>query len=179
METISELLAVRRQKLDALRAGGEEPFGGRFETVGTVNDAREAFAEGKVLRVAGRITAHRDMGKSRFLDVSDFTGRIQVFVHAKELAEGRFEIFKQLDIGDWIGVEGECFVTRTGEPTVRVKSFAVLSKSLRPLPEKWHGVQDAETKYRQRYLDLIANPESREVFQKRFLIVREIRRFME
>lgn len=179
MESISDLLAVRRQKLDALRAGGVQPFGQRFDTDGSVADVRDAFSEGKTLRVAGRITAHRDMGKSQFLDLSDFSGRMQIFLHAKELGEEQFGIFKHLDIGDWIGVEGECFITKTGEPTLRVRSFSVLSKSLRPLPEKWHGVQDAETKYRQRYLDLIANPESRETFRQRIAIVREIRRFLE
>lgn len=179
MESISDLLAVRRQKLDALRASGVQPFGQRFDTDGTVADIREAFSENKILRAAGRITAHRDMGKSQFLDISDFSGRMQIFIHAKELGDEQFAIFKQLDIGDWIGIEGECFITKTGEPTLRVKSFTVLSKSLRPLPEKWHGVQDAETKYRQRYLDLIANPESREMFRKRIAIVREIRRFLD
>lgn len=179
MESISDLLAVRRQKLDALRAGGVQPFGQRFDTDGTVADVRGAFVEGKTLRAAGRITAHRDMGKSQFLDLSDFSGRMQIFLHAKEIGDELFGILKQLDIGDWIGVEGECFITKTGEPTLRVTTFTVLSKSLRPLPEKWHGVQDAETKYRQRYLDLIANPGSRETFRQRIAIVREIRRFLE
>lgn len=179
MESSSELLAVRRQKLDALRGAGVEPFGRRFDTDGSVGVVRSDFAEGRAVRAAGRITAHRDMGKSQFLDISDFTGRMQIFVHAKELGDEQFAIFKNLDIGDWLGVEGECFVTKTGEPTIRVKTFEVLSKSLRPLPEKWHGVQDAETKYRQRYLDLIANEDSREVFRKRIAIVREIRRFLD
>ncbi len=178
MESVSELLAVRRQKLDALRAAGVAPFGARFDVDGTVGDVRAGFAEGKVVRAAGRITAHRDMGKSRFLDISDFSGRMQIFLHAREIGEETFAIFQQLDIGDWIGVEGECFTTKTGEPTVRVKSLTVLSKALRPLPDKWHGVQDAEIKYRQRYLDLISNPESRAVFQKRIAIVRAIRDFL-
>ena len=175
----SELLAIRRQKLDALVAAGVKPFGQAFETDGSVADVRARFAEGAILRVAGRITAHRDMGKSQFLDVSDATGRIQIFLHAKEIGEEQFQIFKHLDLGDFIGVEGEAFITRTGEPTIRVRSFTVLAKSLRPLPDKWHGVQDTEIKYRQRYLDLIANPESREVFHKRIAIVRAIRRFLE
>ena len=179
MEPASDLLAVRRQKLDALRAAGVAPFGTKFEVGGRIEDVLAAFGEGKAIRAAGRITAHRDMGKSRFLDISDFSGRIQIFVHAKEIGDAAFAILKQLDIGDWIGVEGECFITKTGEPTIRVKRFTVLSKALRPLPEKWHGVQDPETKYRQRYLDLIANPRSREVFRKRIAIVREIRRFLE
>ena len=179
MESGSDLIAVRRQKLDALRAAGVAPFGGKFEVDGQIQDVVAAFGEGKAVRAAGRMTAHRDMGKSQFLDLSDFSGRIQIFFHPREIGDAAFAIFKQLDIGDWIGVEGECFTTKTGEPTIRVKSFSILSKALRPLPEKWHGVRDPETKYRQRYLDLIANPESREVFRKRIVIVREIRHFLE
>ena len=179
MEPASDLLAVRRHKLDALRAQGVAPFGEKFEVKGSIGDLVAAFSEGESIRAAGRITAHRDMGKSRFLDISDFSGRIQIFIHARELGEEAFAVFKHLDIGDWIGVEGECFLTKTGERTIRVKRFAVLSKSLRPLPEKWHGVQDPETKYRQRYLDLIANQQSRDTFRKRIAIVREIRRFLE
>lgn len=178
-KTLSELLAIRRQKLEALTELGVDPFGGKFVTSGSVSEVRELFAEGQVLSVAGRITAHRDMGKSQFLDLSDATGRIQIFIHAKEVGEEAFAQFKQLDIGDWLGVEGECFTTKTGEPTIRVRTLQVLTKSLRPLPDKWHGVQDTEIKYRQRYLDLISNPESREVFQKRIAIVRGIRRFLE
>lgn len=179
MEPINELLAVRRQKLDTLRAAGIDPFGGRFETDGTIGEVRAGFAEGKTVRAAGRITAHRDMGKSRFLDLSDFSGRMQIFLHAKEVGEAQFVAFQQLDIGDWMGVEGEYFTTKTGEPSIRVKSLTVLSKALRPLPDKWHGVQDAEIKYRQRYLDLVSNADSREVFRKRIAIVREIRRFLD
>jgi lysyl-tRNA synthetase class 2 len=179
MEPASDLIAVRRKKVDALRAEGIAPFGGRFDVDGAIEDIVAAFSEGKTTRAAGRVTAHRDMGKSHFLDLSDFSGRIQLFIHPKQIGDEAFAIFKQLDIGDWIGVQGECFVTKSGEPTIRVKRFTVLSKALRPLPEKWHGVRDAETKYRQRYLDLIANPESREIFRKRLLIVRELRRFLE
>lgn len=179
MEPISDLLAIRRQKLDALRAGGNEPFGQRFDTDGSMADLRAKFEEGKPVRAAGRITAHRDMGKSRFLDLSDITGRIQLFLHAKEVGDDAFAAFKQLDIGDWMGVTGEYFTTKTGEQSIRVKSLTVLSKSLRPLPEKWHGVQDPETKYRQRYLDLVANEESRDIFLKRIAIVREIRNFLQ
>jgi len=178
-ESLSELLAIRRQKLGALRGAGVDPFGCAFEADGSVGQVRAKFAEGAPLRAAGRITAHRDMGKSQFLDLSDATGRIQIFVHAKEIGDEAFGIFQHLDLGDIIGVVGEGFVTRTGEATIRVKSLAVLCKSLRPLPDKWHGVQDTEIRYRQRYLDLIANPESRAVFQKRIAIVREIRRFLE
>lgn len=181
MEEISltELLAVRRRKLDALCEAGVDPFGARFDTDGTVDAVRAKFADGVPLRVAGRITAHRDMGKSHFLDISDVTGRIQIYVHAKEVGEAAVHIFNQLDLGDFVGVEGEGFTTKTGEPTIKVKAFTVLSKSLRPLPDKWHGVQDTETKYRQRYLDLISNESSRDIFRQRAAIVRGVRRFLE
>ena len=179
MEEQTDLLAVRRQKLDALQAAGVTPFGQRFDITGRPGEIRAAFAEGNSVRTAGRITAHRNMGKSHFLDLSDSTGRMQVYLHSKEVGPEAAAIFDQLDIGDWIGVEGETFTTKTGEPSIKVKSFTVLSKSLRPLPDKWHGVQDTEIKYRQRYLDLISNPESREIFLKRVAIVREIRRFLE
>lgn len=175
----NELLAVRRQKLEALRAAGIDPFGQAYETTGTPGEIRTAFAEGQKVRTAGRITAHRNMGKSHFIDLSDSTGRMQVYLNAKEVGTEAMALFDHLDIGDFIGIEGETFVTKTGEPSIKATSFAVLSKSLRPLPDKWHGVQDTEIKYRQRYLDLISNPESMEVFQKRIAIVREIRRFLE
>jgi lysyl-tRNA synthetase, class II len=181
METtsLSELIAVRRQKLEGLRSKGIQPFGAHFATDGDIASLRSQFAEGKILRAAGRITAYRDMGKSHFLDLSDITGRIQIFAHAKELGQEAFEIFRLLDIGDFIGVEGECFITKTGEITLRARKIEVLSKALRPLPDKWHGVQDAEKKYRQRYLDLISNPRSREIFHQRIQIIREIRNYLE
>ena len=175
----NELLAVRRHKLEALRAAGIDPFGQAYETTGTPGEIRATFAEGQKLRTAGRITAHRNMGKSHFIDLSDSTGRMQIYLNAKEVGAEAMAVFDHLDIGDFIGVEGETFVTKTGEPSIKALNFTVLSKSLRPLPDKWHGVQDTEIKYRQRYLDLISNPESMEVFQKRISIVREIRRFLE
>ena len=179
MEPEHPLLSVRRAKLQSLRALGCDPFGKKFPADGSISAVCEKFQEGATVRAAGRITAHRDMGRSHFLDLCDFTGRIQIFVAAKDIEEIEKEIFAQLDLGDWLGVEGEYFKTKTGERTIRVRHLTLLSKALRPLPEKWHGVQEAETKYRQRYLDLIANPESREIFQKRFRILREIRKYLE
>jgi lysyl-tRNA synthetase class 2 len=179
MDEENELFALRRQKMDQLQARGVPPFGMAFETSGTIGAVREKFAEDETFRIAGRITAHRDMGKSHFLDLRDATGRIQVYLQAKELGPDAMEIFGLLDLGDFIGVEGTCFVTKTGEPTLKASSFQVLAKSLRPLPEKWHGLQDVEARYRQRYLDLVTNEESRAVFEKRIRIVREIRRFLE
>ena len=176
---LGDLVAIRRQKLQAIRDLGVDPFGGAFDTTGSVAEVRDGFAEGRVVCLAGRITAYRDMGKSRFLDISDMGGRMQVYVNAKEVDEASMAITSHLDIGDFIGVEGECFTTRTGEASVKARSLRILSKSLRPLPDKWHGVQDSETRYRQRYLDLIANPSSRQIFQQRSAIVREIRRFLD
>jgi len=175
----SELLALRREKLAALEKLGIAPFGAAFETSGDIAQVREKFAEGTDFRVAGRMTAHRDMGKSHFVDLKDASGRLQIYLHAKELGPDAMEIFKLLDLGDFIGVEGTCFTTKTGEPTLKVHKLEVLAKSLRPLPEKWHGLQDIEARYRQRYLDLITNDQSRAVFAKRFAIVREVRRFLE
>jgi lysyl-tRNA synthetase class 2 len=173
------LIALRREKLKALRSRGVEPFGRAFETSGSIAEVGTAFKEGESLRAAGRITAHRDMGKSHFVDLRDATGRIQIYFHEKEVGAEAMEIFKLLDLGDFIGVEGTCFLTKTGEPTLKAHKFEVLAKSLRPPPEKWHGLQDVEARYRQRYVDLVANEQSRETFQKRIVMMREMRRFLE
>jgi len=179
MDQENDLIAQRRNKLENLQARGVAAFGAAFETSGSISTVREMFAEDETLRAAGRITAHRDMGRSHFVDLRDATGRMQVYLQTKELGPDLMEIFGLLDLGDFLGVEGTCFVTKTGEPTLKVTSFQVLGKSLRPLPEKWHGLQDVEARYRQRYLDLLTNEQSRVVFEKRFRLVREMRRFLE
>src|ERR1700731_5040973 len=179
MEPENELIAQRREKLEALRARGVEPFGRAFETSGSIAEGRQKFKEGRSLRAAGRIMAHRDMGKSHFVDLRDANGRIQAYFHEKEIGAEAMEIFNLLDLGDFIGVEGTCFLTKTGEPTLKAHKFEVLAKALRPPPEKWHGLQEVEARYRQRYVDLVANEQSREAFQKRIAMVREIRRFLE
>jgi len=179
MDDENSLIAQRREKLEALQALGANPFGRAFETSGTIAEVREKFSDGARLRAAGRITAHRDMGKSHFVDLRDSTGRMQVYIHAKEVGPEVIELFKLVDLGDFLGVEGTCFLTKTGEPTLKVHTLELLGKSLRPLPEKWHGLQDVETRYRQRYLDLVTNEQSRNVFEKRIAILREIRHFME
>jgi lysyl-tRNA synthetase class 2 len=173
----NELLAIRRQKLQQLIEKNFSPFGGRFDVTGAVADIRREFTEGKKVTLAGRITALRNMGKSQFLDLSDLTARMQVYFNLKELPPEQAELFGLLDIGDFLGVTGETFITKTGEPTIRAESFRLLSKALRPLPDKWHGVTDVEIRYRQRYLDLISNPESRQVFLTRSRVMREIREF--
>jgi lysyl-tRNA synthetase, class II len=179
MDQENELIALRRQKLEALRSLGVAPFGQSFSPSGSIAEVRDQFADGARLRAAGRITAHRDMGKSHFLDLRDATGRIQIYLQAKELGSEAMQILGLLDLGDFIGVEGTCFLTRTGEPTLKVHRLEVLAKTLRPLPEKWHGLSDVEARYRQRYLDLVTNERSREIFAKRIVILREIRQFMQ
>src|SRR3989440_1596620 len=144
MEPENDLIAQRREKLKALRARGVEPFGRAFETSGSIAEVRKKFADGEFLRAAGRITAHRDMGKSHFLDLRDATGRIQIYIHAKEIGADLIDLFRLLDIGDLIGVEGTCFLTKSGEPTLKARTFRLMAKALRPLPEKWHGLQDIE-----------------------------------
>ena len=128
--------------------------------------------------IAGRMTAFRAMGKSIFADIKDSSGRMQIYVQRDQIGEDDFKVFKKLDLGDIIGVTGEPFTTRTGELTVKVHKFTLLSKSLRPLPEKFHGLTDIEQRYRQRYLDLITNDDSRKVFMQRFAILSEIRKFL-
>src|SRR5205809_5733587 len=177
MEPENELIAQRREKLEALRARKIEPFGRAFETSGAIAEVRQKFKDGETLRAAGRITAHRDMGKSHFVDLRDATGRIQIYFHEKEIGAEAMEIFNLLDLGDFIGVEGACFLTKTGEPTLKVRKFEVLAKSLRPPPEKWHDLQDVEARYRQRYVDLEANEKSREICEKLIEMVQETRRF--
>jgi lysyl-tRNA synthetase class 2 len=179
MEEENDLIAQRRSKMEALRSRKVEPFGAAFATSGSIGEVRARFKEGETLRVAGRITAHRNMGKSHFLDLRDASGRIQIYVQAKELGPDLMETFDLLDIGDFVGVEAVCFVTKTGEPSLKVAKLTVLSKSLRPLPEKWHGLQDVEARYRQRYLDLITNEQSRDIFTRRITILSETRKFLE
>jgi lysyl-tRNA synthetase class 2 len=179
MNDVNSLTAVRLEKRATLEAAGLRPYGGAFPVSGDVGDVRAAFAEGKAVSVAGRVTARRDMGKSHFLDVSDHSGRLQVYLQDKAIGEDGIALYDRLDIGDFIGVEGECFTTKTGEPSVKATRFVILSKSLHPLPEKWHGLQDIEARHRQRYLDLISNEHARDIFRKRFAIIREIRTFFE
>jgi len=168
----------RRQRLanlEALAAKGIKPFGGAFERDGRIAEIRTAFSENNPVRMSGRITTIREMGKSIFADLNDGSDRFQVYVRKNDLGEDSFASFKLLDIGDIIGIEGELFTTKMGEPTAKVNRWVLLTKSLLPLPEKWHGLQDVDTRFRKRYLDLIANPDVRKVFDQRIAIVREIR----
>ncbi|NLG78601.1 MAG: lysine--tRNA ligase [Firmicutes bacterium] len=180
-ELDSEHVRVRRQKMEALRAKGINPFGHRFERTHHARDIVEGFErlEGSTVRVAGRLMAMRTHGKATFADLLDLSGRIQLYAKLDQLGQDAYELFTSLDIGDIVGVEGKVFRTRRGEVTVEIGRFDLLSKSLRPLPEKWHGLADVDLRYRQRYLDLIVNPEVREVFLKRTAIVRAVRAFLD
>ena len=173
------LIEQRIAKLEAIRAAGLDPFGGKFDVRDHAAGCLEEFAEGREVVLAGRMMTRRDMGKSQFAHIQDATGRIQIFLSKEGVGEESFAVFKLMDLGDWIGVCGTLFMTRTGEKSVRVSSWHPLSKAIRPLPDKWHGLNDVEQRYRQRYLDLVCNPESREIFLKRIQIVRETRRFFE
>jgi lysyl-tRNA synthetase class II len=178
MEDTNALIEQRRAKLASLRGKGIDPFRNKFTPTETCAAARAAYAEGREVKLAGRITAHRDMGKSMFLDLRDQSGRLQVYAQKNVLGDEQFEIFKHLDLGDFIGIHGTMFTTKTGEISARIDQFVILTKALRPPPAKWYGLEDTEVRYRQRYLDFIANPEVKEVFLKRSQIVREIREFL-
>jgi lysyl-tRNA synthetase class 2 len=169
----------RIEKLNKLKLSGIEPYGERFEKTHSVVSLLADFKEAIKVRIAGRITAMRSHGKSVFFDVKDDSGRIQAYIKAGLVGEKEFDVFNSLDIGDIIGISGEVFKTRTGEPTVKLENFILLSKSLRTLPEKWHGLKDIETRYRQRYLDIISNEDSKKVFLARTKIVSLTRSFLE
>src|SRR6266404_2017488 len=173
----NSLIEQRRAKLAALRARGINPFANKFAPTESCDHARTHYAEGREVALAGRITAHREMGKSMFIDIKDQSGRIQVYAQKQALGDDQFNIFQHLDLGDFIGVRGTMFTTKTGEISVKLVSFTILAKALRPPPEKWHGLVDTEIRYRQRYLDLMANDEVKKTFLLRSAIVREIRNF--
>jgi lysyl-tRNA synthetase class 2 len=179
-QPLESLMEQRKAKLAALRARGIDPFSAKnkFTPTETCAQARAHYAEGREVALAGRITAHRDMGKSMFLDIRDQSGRIQVYAQKNVLGDQQFDVFRHLDLGDFMGARGTLFTTKTGEISVRLSDFVILAKSLRPPPEKWHGLADTEIRYRQRYLDLIANPEVMDMFLKRSEIIREIRNFL-
>jgi lysyl-tRNA synthetase len=177
-QPLDSLIEQRKAKLAALRAKGIDPFKNKFTPSETCAAARGNYVEGREVAVAGRITAHRDMGKSMFIDVRDQSGRIQAYAQKNVLGDEQFLIFTHLDLADFIGVKGTLFTTKTGEISIKLTSFTILAKALRPPPAKWHGLEDTELRYRQRYLDLIANPEVKDVMLKRSQIIREIRNFL-
>ena len=181
-QDLSEILKVRRDKLAALRAEGRDPFQEtRFDVTHHAQDIKDNFdaLEGSEVRVAGRLMSKRGMGKVSFCDLQDKSGRIQLYARKDEMDEEEYNRFKKYDIGDIVGVEGEVFRTQRGEMSVRAKKITLLSKSLRPLPEKYHGLTDKEARYRQRYVDLINNPESKRNFEIRSKFVAFLRRYLD
>ena len=177
-EERSALLAVRREKLEKLRQLGVDPFGGAFPGAENTSEIRTKWEEGRKVRMAGRIVSHRDMGKSQFLHLQDRAGRLQIYIQKPSLPEKERSVFELLDLGDIVGVEGTLFLTKTGEQSIRVESFVLLAKSLAPLPDKWHGLVDTETRHRQRHLDLISNEASRKALDLRVKLVRYLREFL-
>ena len=182
MEDTNSLIEQRKAKLAALRTKGIDPFKNKFTPDIGAGEARAKFVAGELaehakVSVAGRITAHRDMGKSMFIDVRDQSGRIQCYAQKNTLGDDLFHTFTHLDLGDFVGVTGTLFHTKTNEPSIKLEAFTILAKALRPPPAKWHGLEDTEIRYRQRYLDLIANPDVKEIFLKRSAIIHEIRNF--
>ena len=181
-EKVNEILQIRRDKLAALRADGKDPFTVvKYDINAHALDIKNDFAgyEGKSVSIAGRMMSRRIMGKASFMDLRDGTDRIQVYVKRDDVGEEEYAAFKKCDIGDIFGVDGVVFRTQMGEISVHATKIMLLSKSLLPLPEKYHGLKDTDLRYRQRYVDLIVNPEVRETFAKRSAIIREIRRFLD
>lgn len=178
---LDELLLVRREKLREVQETGIEPYGGRYVRTHTAADIQRGFdlLEGEEVSIAGRLMAKRGHGKAAFGDLLDFSGRIQIHIRRDEVGPELYQVFKRIDIGDILGVQGTVFRTKTGEITVNVRAFTLLAKSLRPLPEKWHGLKDVELRSRQRYLDLIVNPEVKQTFILRTRVIRAIRCFLD
>jgi len=186
MDEISDLIQQRIRKLEVFRKEGIDPFPNDFKVTHTSEEVSKicgsrseeelnSFTE--TFGLAGRIVAIRNFGKASFIHLKDRDGKIQAYLQKNTVGEEAFQFFRKLDIGDFIGLEGKPFRTKTGELTLLVLRFRLLVKSLRPLPEKWHGLTDVETRYRQRYLDLIANPRTKEVFLKRIQVIQKIREF--
>ncbi|MCE0484141.1 MAG: lysine--tRNA ligase [Methylacidiphilales bacterium] len=178
MEDESELLALRRARLDTWRAQGIDPFGDAYPGAETCRHVIDHYADDRPVRIAGRLISKREMGKNVFAHIQDETGKLQVYAQVQGLGD-KFAFWKLLDIGDFIGGEGTLFTTKTGEKTVRLSDLRILSKSLRPIPSQWYGLADVEQRYRQRYVDLIVNEDARKVLLLRSRIVSEVRRFFE
>ncbi len=179
---LSEILKVRREKLQELQQSGKNPF--EIVKYDKTNNSKEIIdnfekMEGTVVTVAGRLMSKRGMGKASFCDLQDREGRIQLYIKVNEIGEESYNLVKKYDIGDIVGVKGEVFRTRRGEISIKAQEVELLSKSLQPLPEKWHGLKDVDLRYRQRYVDLIVNPEVKDTFIKRSKIIKGIRKFLD
>lgn len=178
----NELIMQRRQKLEELKKNDQDPFEiVKYDRTHTSKDVKDNYEEleGKDVKVAGRLMSKRVHGKAGFSDIHDRYGKLQIYIKIDDVGEEKLKFFKTLDLGDIIGVEGMVFKTKTGEISIHVKDFVLLTKSLKPLPEKWHGLKDPDLRYRQRYVDLIMNPEVRDTFYKRTQIIKAIRSFLD
>ncbi|MCD8366530.1 MAG: lysine--tRNA ligase [Clostridiales bacterium] len=181
-QSLSEILQIRRDKLTALQEAGRDPYREtKYDVTNHAADINDHYEEmeGKIVSLAGRLMSKRGMGKVCFCDLQDNSGRIQLYVRRDLVGEEEYAWFKKCDIGDIVGVTGQVFKTEKGQISVRASSVTLLSKSLQPLPEKFHGLTDRETRYRQRYVDLIVNPEVKDTFVKRSMIMRELRAFLD
>ena len=181
-ENLNEILMVRRQKLKELQQNGKDPFRiVKYNVTHRSNEIVENFEsmDGAHVSAAGRLMSKRGMGKASFCDIQDRGGKIQIYVRIDDVGAEAYEDFKKFDIGDIVGVEGTVFRTHKGEISIKADKITMLAKSLRPLPEKWHGLKDVDLRYRQRYLDLIMNPDVRKTFVLRSKIIKEIRKFLD
>jgi lysyl-tRNA synthetase class 2 len=180
-QDLNDQMQVRRKKMASIAATGVEPFGRKFEATHHAQDVLRQFEklEGAAVKVAGRIMAIRSQGKAGFANIADITGQIQLYIRQDILGEQGFALVQQLDLGDFIGVTGTVFRTQKGEISIKVSMMEFLAKALRPLPEKWHGLKDVETRYRQRYLDLIVNPDVKRAFLIRSKVLQSLRRLLD
>ncbi len=176
---LDDIVEQRIKKLEELRAAGIEPYSTGFKPSASISSVLKDFKETDVVSCAGRVMSLRGHGKSIFGDLKDQSGKIQIYVKSDILGEARFPVFRKLDIGDIVGMKGELFRTRTGEPTILIKEFQLLAKAIRPLPEKWHGLKDVEIRYRKRYLDLLVNDDVKSVFVTRSRVIKSIRNFFD
>jgi len=176
---LNEQVAVRQEKLKALRTQRHQPYGGAFPKTQSLQTLVAGYVEGQTVSTAGRLSARRGHGGLTFADLKDGTGKVQICLRQERVGDAAYQLFESLDLGDVIGVRGEFFKTKTGEATVQVKELTLLAKALRPLPEKWHGLKDVEVRYRRRYLDLIANEPVRRVFFERSRLLASLRATLE
>ena len=188
IEELNDQLLVRRQKMTAIQENGQDPFGSRFERTHLSTEVREQFADQtkeqleehlQEVIIAGRIMTKRGKGKAGFAHIQDLGGQIQIYVRQDHVGEEAYELFKQADLGDIVGIRGNVFRTQVGELSVKAEEFTFLTKALRPMPEKFHGLQDVEQRYRQRYLDLMTNEDSKKTFIARSKIIRSIRNYLD
>jgi len=181
---LASITQQRLDKLQRLRARGINPYPNCYHRTHATQEAKALFEQGKVaadsvLRLAGRIVAHRSMGKATFIDLQDGSGKIQTYFRSNELGKEKYDLIQDFDIGDFVGVNGGLFKTQSGEITLKVTDFTMLAKSIQPLPEKWHGLVDVEKRYRQRYLDLISNQPTKDIFLVRSRVITAMRRFLD